>query len=210
MNVLNQHNCTKYWITRYWIWLYISGKLPLDDVISDYLKLCIEYDTSPSIAKYCVQMMLRELQETPRGKKFLECQTLDEIWYYFLLSILILQLFLKKSMRNKFGLIAVIFGIWEIIAGKNNENTKKGVCCLVERVLRIVSFEEQMTIWRVQMQNEWNHQTIRVSTQKISLISVIIIQTKTCQRCSFMVSHAKKTLNCQRTKRSKKIAYSNR
>lgn len=57
-----------------------SGKLPLDEVITEYLKLCIEFDSSPNITKYCVQMMLRELQETPRGKKFLECQTLDEIW----------------------------------------------------------------------------------------------------------------------------------
>lgn len=56
-----------------------EGKKPLDDVISDYLKLCIEYDNSPSNTKYCVQNMLKELQETPRGKKFLECQTLEQI-----------------------------------------------------------------------------------------------------------------------------------
>lgn len=68
MNLLNQLN------------LRIAGKLPLDDVITEYLKLCIEFDSSPNTAKYCVQMMLRELQETPRGKRFLECQTLDEIW----------------------------------------------------------------------------------------------------------------------------------
>ncbi|XP_055298288.1 tRNA-dihydrouridine(20) synthase [NAD(P)+]-like [Sitodiplosis mosellana] len=56
-----------------------EGKLPLDEVITEYLKLCIDFDSSPNITKYCVQMMLRELQETPRGKKFLECQTLNEI-----------------------------------------------------------------------------------------------------------------------------------
>ncbi len=54
--------------------------LPLDDVIKELLKLSIEFDNTPSNTKYCVQMMLRELQETPRGKKFLECQTLEEIW----------------------------------------------------------------------------------------------------------------------------------
>ena len=31
-------------------------------------------------AKYTVQQMLRELQETPRGKQFLATQTLEEIW----------------------------------------------------------------------------------------------------------------------------------
>lgn len=57
-----------------------EGQLPLDDVIVEYLKLCIEYDNTPTNAKYCVQMMLRELQDTPRGKRFLETQTLEEIW----------------------------------------------------------------------------------------------------------------------------------
>lgn len=57
-----------------------EGQLPLDDVIVEYLKLCIEYDNTPTNAKYCVQMMLRDLQDTPRGKRFLEVQTLEEIW----------------------------------------------------------------------------------------------------------------------------------
>lgn len=57
-----------------------EGLLPLEDVIKDFLKICIDYDNTPSNTKYCVQMMLRELQETPKGKKFLECQTLEDIW----------------------------------------------------------------------------------------------------------------------------------
>lgn len=57
-----------------------EGRIPLDDVIVAYLKYAIEYDATPNNAKYCVQNMLRELQETPRGKKFLETQTLEQIW----------------------------------------------------------------------------------------------------------------------------------
>lgn len=57
-----------------------EGLLPIDDVIKDYLKYCIDYDNSPSNTKYCVQNILRELQETPRGKAFLEAQTLEQIW----------------------------------------------------------------------------------------------------------------------------------
>lgn len=57
-----------------------EGLLPLDDVITSYLKYCIDYDNAPSNSKYCVQNILKELQETPRGKKFLECQTLETIW----------------------------------------------------------------------------------------------------------------------------------
>ncbi|KAL4706004.1 hypothetical protein ACJJTC_014226 [Scirpophaga incertulas] len=57
-----------------------EGLLPIDDVIKDYLRLAVEYDNSQSNTKYCVQNILRDLQETPRGKQFLESQTLDQIW----------------------------------------------------------------------------------------------------------------------------------
>ncbi|PSN37845.1 tRNA-dihydrouridine(20) synthase [NAD(P)+]-like protein [Blattella germanica] len=53
-----------------------DGLLPLDEVIISYLHYAVDYDNSPANTKYCVQNMLRELQETPRGKKFLEAQTL--------------------------------------------------------------------------------------------------------------------------------------
>lgn len=57
------------------------GKDDLDTVVLRYLKYAVDYDNAPSNTKYCVQNMLKELQETPRGKKFLECQTLEQIWY---------------------------------------------------------------------------------------------------------------------------------
>lgn len=56
------------------------GLLALDTVIVEYLKLAVDYDNSPSNTKYCIQNMLRELQDTPRGKHFLECQTMKQIW----------------------------------------------------------------------------------------------------------------------------------
>lgn len=57
-----------------------DSMLPLDEVITEYLKLCVDFDNSAHNTKYCVQNMLRELQETPRGKIFLESQTLEQIW----------------------------------------------------------------------------------------------------------------------------------
>lgn len=57
-----------------------DGALPMDTVIKDYLKIAVDYDNSPCNTKYCIQNILRELQETPRGKQFLECQTLKQIW----------------------------------------------------------------------------------------------------------------------------------
>lgn len=56
-----------------------KGLEELDVVIVKYLTYCIEFDNAPSNTKYCVQNMLKELQETPRGKKFLDCQTLEQI-----------------------------------------------------------------------------------------------------------------------------------
>lgn len=52
---------------------------PLDDVIRTFLRISVDYDNNHTNTKYCIQIMLRELQETPRGKQFLECQTLEEI-----------------------------------------------------------------------------------------------------------------------------------
>ncbi|KAI9562084.1 hypothetical protein GHT06_013049 [Daphnia sinensis] len=57
-----------------------EGKLPLDEVIPEYLRLCIEYDNVFTNTKYCVQMMLRDLQETPMGKRLLESKTEEEIY----------------------------------------------------------------------------------------------------------------------------------
>jgi len=51
----------------------------MDEVIKAYLKLSIDYDNSPSNTIYCIQNILKELQETPRGKKFLESQTMEQI-----------------------------------------------------------------------------------------------------------------------------------
>lgn len=57
-----------------------EGLLPMDEVIRAYLKLAVDYDNSPSNTKYCVQNILRDLQETPLGRRFLDAQTLQQIW----------------------------------------------------------------------------------------------------------------------------------
>lgn len=56
-----------------------NGMLPLMDVIKRYLTLAVDYEAHPSNAKYCVQNMLRELQESEMGRKFLDAQTLEQI-----------------------------------------------------------------------------------------------------------------------------------
>lgn len=56
-----------------------EGPLPIEEIIREYLRLSVDYDNSPSNSKYCVQMILRDLQETPIGRKFLDSQTLEQI-----------------------------------------------------------------------------------------------------------------------------------
>jgi tRNA-dihydrouridine synthase 2 len=56
-----------------------EGKLPIMDIIKMYLKLAIDYDSVATNTKYCVQNMLRELQESELGKKFLEAQLMEQI-----------------------------------------------------------------------------------------------------------------------------------
>ncbi|XP_063588165.1 tRNA-dihydrouridine(20) synthase [NAD(P)+]-like [Penaeus indicus] len=56
-----------------------EGYLPMDTVISSYLKYCTDYDNPFTYSKYTVQNMLRDQQDTLRGKAFLETQTLQEI-----------------------------------------------------------------------------------------------------------------------------------
>lgn len=56
-----------------------QGMLPLMDVIKKYLTVAVDYDAYPANVKYCVQNMLRDLQESELGKKFLDAQTMEQI-----------------------------------------------------------------------------------------------------------------------------------
>lgn len=56
-----------------------DGLLPIDDVIKAYLKLSVDYDNAPHNSKYCIQGILRELQESELGRKFLDAQTLEQL-----------------------------------------------------------------------------------------------------------------------------------
>lgn len=60
-----------------------SGLIPILDVIKRYLKLAVDYDACAANAKYCVQNILRDLQESEIGRKFLDAQTLGQICEVF-------------------------------------------------------------------------------------------------------------------------------
>ncbi|XP_071450145.1 tRNA-dihydrouridine(20) synthase [NAD(P)+]-like [Hetaerina americana] len=51
----------------------------LEPLIHDYLVYSVRYASPGPNVKYCIQAMLKDLQETPMGKKFLEAQTLLQI-----------------------------------------------------------------------------------------------------------------------------------
>ncbi|XP_047544761.1 tRNA-dihydrouridine(20) synthase [NAD(P)+]-like isoform X1 [Vanessa atalanta] len=95
-----------------------DGMLPMDTVITDYLKLSVDYDNSPSNTKYCIQNILRELQETPRGRKFLECQTLEQICAIWDLDKYCQE---KQSLYQKMG----IQGRWQVHPDELEPPSKK-------------------------------------------------------------------------------------
>lgn len=60
-----------------------EGKLPLDDVITKYIKYAVDYDYNVWNTKYCIQQMLGSLQESERGKVLLSAQQMEvicELW----------------------------------------------------------------------------------------------------------------------------------
>ncbi|KAJ0181816.1 hypothetical protein K1T71_002538 [Dendrolimus kikuchii] len=95
-----------------------EGLLPMDTVIREYLKLAVDYDNSPSNTKYCIQNILRDLQETPRGRQFLECQTLEQICSIWDLDEYCQQ---KQSQHQKLG----IQGRWQVCPNELEPPHKK-------------------------------------------------------------------------------------
>lgn len=95
-----------------------AGLLPIDDVIKAYLKLAVDYDNAPSNTKYCIQNILRELQETPRGKLFLESQTLEQICSIWGLGDYCRE---KQSEQQKMG----IQGRWQVTPSSLEPPNKK-------------------------------------------------------------------------------------
>lgn len=58
-----------------------EGKLELTTVIKNYLHHAVDYDNVAPNTKYCIQNMLRNIQETERGRNFLESTSLQQIWF---------------------------------------------------------------------------------------------------------------------------------
>ncbi|KAM3964688.1 LOW QUALITY PROTEIN: dihydrouridine synthase 2 [Aphomia sociella] len=95
-----------------------EGLLSMDTVIKDYLKLAVDYDNSPSNTKYCIQNILRDLQETPRGRQFLECQMLEQICSIWGLGEYCQE---KQSQYQKMG----IQGRWQVTPDELEPPNKK-------------------------------------------------------------------------------------
>ncbi|XP_017487305.1 PREDICTED: tRNA-dihydrouridine(20) synthase [NAD(P)+]-like isoform X1 [Rhagoletis zephyria] len=88
-----------------------EGMLPMDDIIVKYLKLSVDYDNAAHNTKYCVQNILKELQETPRGKQFLQCQTLQQMCEIWSLGDYCYRKQLELKRRGNFGRREVAPGV---------------------------------------------------------------------------------------------------
>lgn len=58
-----------------------DGKLEVSEVIKNYLHHAVDYDNVAPNTKYCIQNMLQNIQETQRGRYFLESTSLQQIWF---------------------------------------------------------------------------------------------------------------------------------
>lgn len=58
-----------------------DGKIELVTIIRDYLHYAVDYDNVAPNTKYCIQNMLRNIQETQQGRDFLESTSLQQIWF---------------------------------------------------------------------------------------------------------------------------------
>lgn len=81
----NETKCSSVMIARAAEWdcsiFRKEGRLPLDTVIRAYLKYAVDFDNADGNTKYCVQNILKDLQDSPLGKMFHEAQTNEQIWY---------------------------------------------------------------------------------------------------------------------------------
>lgn len=57
-----------------------GGPLSIEEIIPKYLRLCVDYDNPANNTKYVIQCILKELQETPKGKQFQASQTVQQMW----------------------------------------------------------------------------------------------------------------------------------
>ncbi|XP_055373652.1 tRNA-dihydrouridine(20) synthase [NAD(P)+]-like [Condylostylus longicornis] len=77
--------------------------LPVDDVIIRYLRICVDFDNTASNTKYCVQSMIKDQQETARGRLFLNCQTLHQICSIWNLGDYCYEKQLEFQKKGNFG-----------------------------------------------------------------------------------------------------------
>ncbi|CAG2162273.1 unnamed protein product [Oppiella nova] len=78
-----------------------EGLLAMDDVIRQYLELCVDYDNHVMNTKYVIQQMLGPLQETPRGRELLAAQTLRTICRLWELNHYCDQTRIKRELTSK-------------------------------------------------------------------------------------------------------------
>lgn len=58
--------------------------LPLDELIREYLKVCVDFDNSIENTKYSIQVMHRpfgKIQKSKMADRFDEAKSLEELWW---------------------------------------------------------------------------------------------------------------------------------
>lgn len=111
-----------------------NGKLPpLEEIIKRYIKIAIDYGNIFYNTKYCVQTMLRDLQNTDQGKLFLESQNMEQLRSVEFLFLMIVITILPKMEINFNS--SEIWGLGDYYRKKQEEYASRGLwigvdgCC---------------------------------------------------------------------------------
>lgn len=101
-----------------------EGPLSIDELVPEYLKMCVDFDNSVANTKYSIAAMynsVKNIRKTPIGRQFEYARSLDEIWFVFDCCCCILRLNSKVVIKSSF---AVIYGIWVTMLAQSAANTQ--------------------------------------------------------------------------------------
>lgn len=63
-----------------------EGPIPLEELVPEYLKMCVDVDNPVANTKYSISTMyksIKTLRKIKNGQKFEDAKTLADIWWVF-------------------------------------------------------------------------------------------------------------------------------
>lgn len=104
-----------------------EGPLTLEELVPEYLKMCVDVDNSVANTKYSIGIMyksLKNIRRTKNGNQFEDATTLAEIWCVFVMHKL------GRWRLMLFFICSDLWGVGEYAREKGGEYAAKGLISL--------------------------------------------------------------------------------